>query len=199
MVNNIEKNLIIKNDFEKNMYKNLLILQILLHEIEHANQEKNFYSENNLETFILRLSNFVKYDDGLYDINPEERFAEIKSYQEIILMVDNIKTKFEILFQLLQTDKLQRQLKGYSYYQPIINSPLTTYFKQSKKENLLNAFDWYSDNYENTLNCVTLNYNLNERLFYGFPISKIEYAKSLNCLVQQEKKYFKNKINIIKR
>lgn len=106
MVNNIEENLIIKNDFEKNMYKNLLILQILLQKIEHANQEKNFYSENNLETFILRLSNFVKDDGSLYDINPEERFAEIKSYQEIILMVDNIKTKFEILFQLLQTDKL---------------------------------------------------------------------------------------------
>lgn len=199
MINNIEENLIINNDFEKNMYKNLLILQILLHEIEHASQEKNFYSQNNLETFILRLSNFVKDDGNLYELNPEERFAEIKSYQEIILMIDNIKTRFEILSQLLQTDKLQRQLKGYTYVQSVVSSPLIAYFKQGNKENLLTAFDWYSSNYKNSLNCVISNYNLSERLFYGFPISKIEYAESLSNLVQQEKKYFKNKINIIKK
>lgn len=197
MINSIEENLIINSDFEKSMYKNLSLLQIILHEIEHAIQEKNFYLQNNLETFILRISNSVRDNERLYYLNPEERFAEIKSYKEIIIMLDNIKTKFENLFNLLQTDQLERQLRGYRYCKPIVDAPLIAYFKQANKESLLSAFEWYSSNYEESLNCVISRFNLNERLFYGFPISVIEYAESLNCLVQQEKKYFKNKINII--
>lgn len=106
--------------------------------MEHANQEKKFYSQNNLEFFILRLSNFVKNNNSLYAINPEERFAEIKSYQEIILLVDNIKNKFEKLLQILQTDKLQKQLRGYVYYHPFVKSPLITFFEEGNKEYILN-------------------------------------------------------------
>ena len=60
--------------------KNLSILQILLHEVEHANQQKIAYHDNTLEALIIRLSYLVNngYDKNLYEYCPEERLAEIK-------------------------------------------------------------------------------------------------------------------------
>ena len=40
MVKDIDNNILNINKFETTLYKNLSILQILLHEIEHANQQK---------------------------------------------------------------------------------------------------------------------------------------------------------------
>lgn len=72
--------LINKDWYRKNLYKNLSILQVLLHEIEHANPEKISYSENSLEAFIIRMSSLVNNssNENLYEYCPEERLAEIK-------------------------------------------------------------------------------------------------------------------------
>ena len=53
-------------------------MQIILHEVEHANQNKIAYNNNSLEALILRLSYLVnnRYDEELYEICPEERLAE---------------------------------------------------------------------------------------------------------------------------
>ena len=51
MLKNIENNILNISDFEKILYKNLSLLQVLLHEIEHANQERIAYIENTLESF----------------------------------------------------------------------------------------------------------------------------------------------------
>ena len=56
MVKDIEKSILNISVFETTLYKNLSILQILLHEVEHANQQKIAYHDNTLEALIIRLS-----------------------------------------------------------------------------------------------------------------------------------------------
>lgn len=72
MVNNIENNILTDSDFEITLYQNLLILQVILHELEHANQQKIAYSQNSLEAFIIRLSYLIHVDT-------------VKNYMNIVL------------------------------------------------------------------------------------------------------------------
>ena len=107
------------------------MLQILLHEIEHANQTKISYTDNTLEVFILRMSYTVNdyYSETLYEYSPQERMAEIKSYKEIISLISFIENKLYNLPTILETEKLQRLLRGYHYNQGKISSPIITFFK----------------------------------------------------------------------
>ena len=84
MLDNIESNILNISNFEKTLYKNLSLVQVILHEIEHANQEKISYIENTLEAFIIRMAYTVdkSYFESLYEYSPQERLAEIKSYRE---------------------------------------------------------------------------------------------------------------------
>lgn len=199
MIVEIEKSLIIDDEFEKLMYKNLMILQIILHECEHANQEKILYVDNTLEVFILRLANLISENETLYDYKPNERFAEIKSFEEIIISLKLLEKSFSFLDNLLNIDKIQRQLRGYHYANSEISYPTEIYFSKGGKENLLSSFDWYNDEYSDSLVQVSSKYTLYERYFYGFPVYDTEFASSLKELVDGKSKYFKNKINIIKR
>lgn len=193
MVKDIENNILNTNNFETTLYKNLSILQILLHEIEHANQQKIAYNDNTLEALIIRLSYLVnnEYDERLYEYCPEERLAEIKSFDEINTLIRYINTKLILLPNIIETEKLKRQLRSYHYKDNFITVPIVDYFTLGNKEKLLDAFDLSND--------VLVKNTLNDRFKYGFPISTSEYAKSLNSLVLEQKKHFKNKINIIKK
>lgn len=198
MVKNIEKNILIASDIEKNLYKNLSILQILLHEVEHANQEKILYTENSLEAFIIRMSCLVSnsYNENLYEYCPEERLAEIKSFEEILSLITIINNKLEKLSEIIETEKLQRLLRGYHYSKSLVNCPLITYFKLGNKEEILQSFDWYSDTPENALSQASNIYNLNLRMKFGFPIALNEYGESMKSLVLSLNNNFKNRTNI---
>ncbi len=185
MIENIEKNILIASDFEITMYKNLSILQILLHEVEHANQQKIAYNENSLEALIIRMSYLVHngYSEKLYEYCPEERLAEIKSFEDLLLMINYLNKKLNNLPEILNTEKLQRLLRGYHYINGFVDAPLNTYFTIGNRTDLLNCF---SSNTE----------LLDERMKFGFPISIDEYGISMSNLVLSLNKNFKNRINI---
>ncbi len=190
MVKDIDSNILNINKFETSLYKNLSILQVLLHEIEHANQQKIAYHNNNLEALIIRLSYLVNngYDEKLYEFCPEERLAEIKSFEEINTMISYINNKLDLLPNVIETEKLKRQLRGYHYKNNFVTVPIVEYFTIGNKEKLLEALD---------LSKATLNkYALNDRYKYGFPISNIEYGTAMKKLVLSLQKNFKNRINI---
>lgn len=197
MIQNIEKNILLTNDFEKMLYKNLSLLQIILHEVEHANQIKIAYTNNSLEALIIRMTYLTNYSSqkSLYECCPTERFAEIKSYKEIQLLVSYIDKKLIRLQKTIESDELQRLLKGYHYKNTNVESPLINYFKLSKKEQILNYFDWYSKKKQETLNSVSSNYNLNDRLKYGFPIDTNEYSSCMKKLVLSLNEDFINRTN----
>lgn len=190
MVKDIDNNILNINKFETTLYKNLSILQILLHEIEHANQQKIAYHNNTLEALIIRLSYLVNngYDEKLYEFCPEERLAEIKSFEEINTMISYINNKLDLLPNIIETEKLKRQLRGYHYKNNFVTVPIVEYFTIGNKEKLLEAFD--------LSNSALNNYTLNDRYKYGFPISNIEYGTSMKKLVLSLQKNFKNQINI---
>ena len=194
MLKNIENNLLTTNVFEKMLYKNLSLLQILLHEIEHANQTKIAYTENTLEAFIIRMAYTVcdSYFESLYEYSPQERLAEIKSYRKIISLISYIKNKLETLPLILETEKLQRYLRGYHYSNGKVICPFITFFTTGKKEQILLSFEWYS---KQSLDLVYKEYNLNERFNYGFPISLEEYSNSMKRLVLALNNNFNNRIN----
>ena len=200
MTSDIKQNIITASDFEFMLYNNLSILQVLLHEVEHANQQKIAYSENTLEAFIIRLSFLVdsSYNEQLYECNPEERLSEIKSYQEIINLLNYINYNLDSISKILNIEEAKKLLRGYHYREYKIANPIVTYFTLANKEKLLYAFDWYQGWIKNnTLDKFKEKYTLNERLEYGFPIYPDEYKAEMKKLVLSLDKYFKKSIYII--
>ena len=188
MVKDIKKDILNTNNFETMLYINLSIVQILLHEVEHANQQKIAYNENSLEAFIIKMSFLVTdgYSEKLYDLCPEERIAEIKSYEEIIKLINYISNnRLFVLPEILDNEKLRRLLRGYHYSNSSINVPIIDYFTYGNKSELLEAFDFSTKR------------DLNERFKYGFPISTNEYGISMKKLILSLNKNFNNKINIV--
>ena len=192
MIKNIENNILNTDYFETILYKNLCVLQILLHEVEHANQRKIAYNDNTLEALIIRLSNLVnsEKDEKLYEYCPEERLAEIKSFEEISYLISYINKKLVTLPDIIETEKLRRLLSGYHYENFSVNIPIIDYFTYGNKQNLLEAFDLSTNNLKR--------YTLNERFKFGFPISIDEYGNCMKNLVIAINHNFKNKINFKK-
>lgn len=194
IIESIKDRIKIENSLSKNLYLNMCILQILLHEIEHANQIK-IASYNTLESFILRISKMIKYNEKLYEYMPNERFAEIKSYNDIVKII-GCYSKDNELNNMILNDKLQRNMRGYHYINGNIYSPIEIYFSESKRIDLLSSFDWY--NKINKADIVNSQYNINDAIFYGFPISSRQYCFFMNELLNGTKKYYKDKLEIVK-
>lgn len=190
MTKDIEKNILNISEFEAILYKNLLILQILLHEVEHANQQKIAYNDNTLEALIIRLSYLINngYDESLYEYCPEERLAEIKTFEEILTLINHIDKKLITLPEIIETEKLKRQLRGYHYKNKFITIPIVDYFTIGNRKELLDTFD--------LSNSCFKDYELNDRCKYGFPISINEYGTSMKKLVLSLQKNFNNRIII---
>lgn len=190
MVKDIENNIFNVNKFETTLYKNLSILQILLHEVEHANQQKIAYNDNTLEALIIRLSYLITngYDANLYEYCPEERLAEIKSFEEIGVLVSYINKHLITLPDIVQMERLKRLLRGYHYRDYSVNIPIVDYFTLGNKKKLLDSLDLSND--------ILEKYTLNDRFKYGFPISTSEYGVSMKTLILTLNQNFKNKINI---
>lgn len=191
MIGNMDKNSMLVNDFEKILYKNLSILQVILHEIEHANQEKTSYSENSLEAFLLRIANLVSCDRKvyLYECDPNERLAEIKSYNEIIELIYPIKNQFIELSNILKVELLKRNVRGYHYQlNNTIEYPVQAYFTMGQRSHLLETFDWYDKYHCNSLKKSVIQYDLIERFKYGFPITLGEYSTSLKQIFSSPQK-----------
>lgn len=193
MIQNIDKQLLFADDFSKTLYKNLSIIQVVMHEVEHANQEKMLDYDNSLESYILKLSELIEDSPDLYEIKPEERFAEINSYKEILSLLNILNKKSLKINELIETDNLQRLLRGYHYKNQKIESPLVTYFEKGHKPELLIPLGLNNDNEK-----VISAFDLNDRFKYGFPILIDEYATSMNRLVINTKRNFKNRVLINK-
>ncbi len=152
-------------------YKNLFILHALLHELEHANQLKIAYNDTNTEGLLIRLSYLVgkEYYDKLYPISPEERLADVKSFEKIIDLIKANKTDLKTIRGLLEIEKQDCILTGYSCDGTTVDAPTTNYFTLGKRKDLLKAFDFES---------IKHIHNVYERMKYGFPVSKEEFINS---------------------
>ena len=190
MVKDIDVTILNTDSFETTLYKNLSILQVILHEVEHANQQKIAYIDNTLEALIIRLSFLVNNnnDERLYELCPEERLAEIKSFEEIKTLISYINNKLVLLPEIIEMEELKRQLKGYHYKNNFVTIPIVDYFTLGNQQKLLKALELTDD--------IQEKYILSERFKYGFPISISEYGTSMKRLLFTLEHNFKNKIKI---
>lgn len=206
------------NSIEQIFYKNLLISQIILHELEHVNQRRIIDNEKSLESEILRLSSAkMDFDMGIkliesgysieqvmiyilskktmrnenyrqnYLIAPEERLAEIKSYQEILGLLSHIKEYVPNLIQFEQTNKLENLLRGFDYNSGFLISPTISYLQQNGNAQSLNRFNWYDKDYFSCLEKAKANYSLDDRLKYGLMIDDKEFDSCLEYLKMSPK------------
>lgn len=158
-------------EFYVYFYKNLFILHALLHELEHANQLKIAYNDISTEGLLIRLSLLInkEYYDKLYPISPEERLADVKSFEKITALINGNKKDFETIIKLLEIEKQDCLLTGYSCDGKTVNAPTTNYFTLGKRKDLLEAFDFEK---------IKQSHNVYERMKYGFPVSKEEFINS---------------------
>ncbi len=188
MVQDIESDLKNISDFEKRLYENFMILQIILHEVEHANQYKIIDEDNTLESFLLRLSFNIDENlkDGSYDLCPEERLAEIKSFDEIISLITLFDGKYINLLNIVNADLLKRMMNGYHYHNEALNIPINDYFFNCNKKNYMFSFDY--------LNKIKNDYCFVDRCKFGFPISNDEYFYSMHKILDLYHEHFNNKV-----
>lgn len=168
-------------------YINIKILQFLLHEIEHAKQEKKLKSRiNNIEILLLSCSKlnmelwelvkdgYKKYNDT-YIYNPSERMADIKSYKKILLFMESINHNLKIdkTLNILKEEYLIESLNGY------LNDicPSEIYLIKTELENIWRSMSFYDDNHNIMNEKVKKEYDIRKRLLFGLPIDNEEFKK----------------------
>lgn len=163
---------------EKILAINLYVLKVLLHELEHANQEMKMNNQHeDLETTILKLSNEyemhlkklrLNYLDyrKLYFTNPLERQAELSALRKVSNLVKDYKCIH--LSNLVNKEYLMTSIADYTINDMKCIYPIETYF---------NFWDKYYDILDSIKNIPLLGSNIDMRLDLGLRISSNEYDK----------------------
>ena len=213
-LNERDKYHVLFNEEEQIFYKNSFVSQFILHELEHANQYRIMDSEESLEAEILKLGKHDLDDDEInklqekgystaalivyilekrriymefYLKSPVERLAEIKSHQEMIILLSNIKGIVPNLFDFEQAAKIESLLQGFAYEDGKVISPTIFYLKKMGEEQALKNFDWYDEDYFKALEKSKTNYSLADRLKYGLMIDESEARECLKTLKLSQK------------
>ncbi|MGM9850332.1 MAG: hypothetical protein ACI31V_05505 [Bacilli bacterium] len=197
-LNEMQYTILLPED-ERYLFMNSMMTQIILHELEHANQRRIIHNENNLEANILKLCefDFHKYEkikkgltskttanlymiekmmeymdncEALYDYAPNERLAQIKSYQELIDALRLFKDNSRII-EFEEFYKLGNILNGYKD----TSSPTIDYLNTQGRNEELKSFDWYSDDEDESIKLSQDRYTLRDRMKYGLPIDEKEH------------------------
>lgn len=188
MIVDINSEILVLDDFEKILYINLRIIQVIFHEVEHAIQQK-YINADNFDSNIIGDSQInscdVIYDDKLYECAPAERFAEIKSILEISSLLLYIKSTVNNLVELFDFEILKRNIRGYHYNGRMVSSPLKTYFTMIDKIFILSKYDF------------SVFKELDDRFYYGLDISDDEYCETAMKVISKSKKFFTNGIKIM--
>jgi hypothetical protein len=203
------------NGIEQIFYKNVLITQIILHELEHANQRRIIEKEDTLESKVLKtsvtnididlvstlLNEGFTIDQILYYIRrektlreehylllPDERIAEIRSHQEIVRTLEPIKEYTPNLIEFEKANILENMLRGYFYNEGVITSPTLEYASASKRIDKLKSFQWFDENNQECLRKARKELSLKKRVTYGLPLDVNEFS-TLSTSLLLSKKY----------
>lgn len=187
------------SDIENLFYRNASITQVILHEIEHANQEKIRLEDSSFESEILKLSSMflesreilrslnsdcfdyvvdiskvrrLNYKEN-YKYSPFERLAEIKSYTDIFNILSLIKEYIPNLVLYEQYNIHNSLFNGFDVFSP------TIYYIENNAKDIESSsyFDWYdSGDKETSLQKCKRKYSIEDRLKYGLMIDSCEYG-----------------------
>lgn len=201
-------------DFEQLFYRNLLVTQVVLHELEHANQRRIIDNEESLEGDILRASILEQDQDFILKLTragltrkqieliletqktmkseggltlPDERLAEIKSHEEVASVLTEISSEVPNLVDFEKTSILESKLRGYTYDKGMIVSPTVDYLVSTGKSLALQKFEWFNKDSRACLKNAQSMFSLNDRLMYGLPIDSSEFINCSQALLSSKK------------
>lgn len=189
---------------------NLLILESIYHEIEHAKQYKlvmsnknniesqilnlSFYhyveedtNKKNLQAYIKELEKQYNYQLDYYFCNPDERLAYIKSTNMIYKYAKELE-KNRMVIDYLNYHRLENIVDEYEVRGNNIVSPIEKFFQtridasKKTKVNLI-PFDEIID-----IESLNKKCSLAQKFMYGFPISTKEYDL-YNNIMKKTKTY----------
>lgn len=117
---NYGKNMTIKENKMEGLYDvqfyNLLIVQTLLHEIEHAKQEKLRREGTDVESKLFQvLDNGAKETTLSYEYNPGERLAETRSFEQILDAYAEFNIYDQRIYDFFLDGYRQSCLRGYHH------------------------------------------------------------------------------------
>jgi len=185
------------DDADYYLANNLIVSQILLHEIDHAVKRKNITeNKKDIETrlaqmsqlfdldILLQLDDFsasnylemqkYKYMVG-YDYDPMERVAELNSNGFIIKVISLIEPKNYKLQKIHKYFYFDNLLRSYDYCIKSKSCPTMEYFDLVENGFDLGMLFNCSDDYDSILAESSKELSLKKRMTYGFPITEEEY------------------------
>lgn len=182
---------------------NLFVIETIFHELEHVYQEEKKDSEEDIESFLLLLSDpiiltldFVeheniinhiklklrahrqkKYYEKNHDLAPQERIANLRSSSKTIDLINNHSNpnKGIAAYHLITNDIINKLLvKGYHLNGDKTNSPSLDYLKGMRG----------TDNKRlvNFIGFHDLSISYANRLLYGLELTSDEYSDLLNVI-----------------
>lgn len=163
--NEVHNDIGITDEKRKIMATNILMINTLLHEIEHAHQKKKLLSDS-YEGYLLGLEDGNQETISTYDFMPSERFAENIANGQTKVILENMCVIMPDVEAYLEERRNHWLIKGYiDTYNQTVSYPMKMYMESHGKK--------FSDM---SLEEVVLTYpELEDRLFYGLPISEEEY------------------------
>ena len=151
-------------------YKNLVITEIILHEINHAKQKKSIDSTVDYESILFTLERRLIKNQNDYIANYSdsiiERQAEVNALAAINSIAKYTHEQFPTLSNLTEYDYLKRVLSGYE-----ISSPIEKFCTRYN----ISYFD--CDKIIKEYNVSDNNLSFYKRLELGLPIKKEEHLK----------------------
>ncbi|GEM_PF-5148232 len=153
------------------VYRNLVIVQTLFHEIEHMEQYRKVKSdlldfESNLlrlcygptlyyeihqsevtsfdYTTIASILSYFEFEAIYYIEDPRERMAQIRSYQYILEIIRSFYKEESDLYQYEQNELNFEKLQGYKMIGNNLVAPTVDFLNNMKKETALTYFDTYA-------------------------------------------------------
>lgn len=198
--------------FEQIMFNNLTIVQIILHELEHAYQYKQAddKNDNSLENKIIHACFRVnlalqnpKFLEGVtekelniylqhtreqykkyYIFKPTERLAQYHSYKTILEAIKQIQNLIPNLYEFNNALFAEEMIKGYreSIKDYNCTCPTEVYLAQNNIYETWKGFDFYKEDSQQILQEVSKEYSLSKRVSLGLPISNEEYGTTISFL-----------------
>ena len=159
---------------EESLFRNITIFQVLLHELEHVNQEQIKSNgkgiEHNLIVLGLKNTNNQTFESYRYD--PTERLAEIKSWDAICSFLESFKNAYPSLFEYALGKKKENITSSYENETGYVEEGPTYHFVQlvspPRKLIIPKAI--------RSIHELEKEFTGTEvRLIYGLPVSKEEY------------------------
>ncbi len=190
---------------EQMMFRNLTITEMILHELEHACQNKKAddKSDNSIEAklinaclvleqamknprtlhallkgkdFSIYFEEYKRLYKQYYVFNPIERLAEVNVFQTIVNSIEPIEEYIPNLYEFEQASLVEAMLRGYTDSWNQGICPTQVYLFGTGQSNVWSELNFYNQEYSQLMKSVSDGYNnLTRKLSLGLPVSYDEY------------------------